>query len=90
MEDLADMFDNGMQAQFLDDNKPKNTKKIIHVSINPLSKKLEAEVSVHSKIITVTDFDKCMEDLTKASPMFNDNISTKLSTRIADFVKDVL
>ena len=76
MEDLADMFDNGMHAQFLDDNKPKNSKKIVHMSINPLSKKLEIEVIAPPKIIAITDFDKCMNNMSQAPPMFNDYMST--------------
>ena len=96
MEDLGDMFDNGMQAQFLDDSKPKNSKKIVHMSVNPLSKKLEVEVVAPPKIITMTDFDKCVENMSESPPMFNDNTSTKLSKRfntyttIADFVRDTL
>jgi hypothetical protein len=85
-----------MQAQFLDDDKHKNMKKIAHVSVNPLSKKLEVEVIAHPKIVAVTDFDKCMEDTTKAPPMFNDSTSTKLSkkfntyTTIAEWVSGVM
>lgn len=94
MEDLADMFDNGMHAQFFDDEKAKIKKKFVHTSVNPLSKKLEAEVVSPPKIISTTDFDKCMEDTTKAPPMFDESTSTKLSkkfntyTSIAEWVKD--
>lgn len=47
MEDLADMFDNGVQAQFLDDE----------------PKKLEVEVVAPPKIVVVTDFDTCMKNM---------------------------